>query len=530
MRRFGELYHAIDSTQSTNAKVAAMVKYFKETPPSDAAWAVFFLSGRRLLRLIPAAVLREALRQSTGHAEWLIEESYAVVGDLAETIALLLPSGEGETEDVSLETWVTERLMPLREMDPESQKAKLQYFWRALGTREIFLVNKLITGAFRTGVSQSLVVRALSRLTGETEALIAQRLMGNWQPSAEFFTGLISKGESRRDPGVPYTFFLASPLENEPAELGESHEWLGEWKWDGIRAQGIRREGGVFLWSRGEELITERFPELTEVISRLPQGTVIDGEILAFTGDEVQPFAALQKRIGRKKLTPKVLADIPVVYMLFDLLEWDGKDLRESPLSRRREELEKLVDKMDSPRLRVSPRVSFGQWDELGELRDQSRERRVEGLMLKRLSSPYRSGRRRGDWWKWKIAPYTMDAVLLYAQPGHGRRATLYTDYTFGIWKGEELVPIAKAYSGLTDAEILEMDRWIRRHTLEKFGPVRKVEAHHVFELAFEAIQESSRHKAGIAVRFPRILRIRDDKKPRDADTVERVRGLAHAV
>jgi len=530
MKEFAKLFQELDSSNATSKKVAAMAEYFKRADPRDAAWALYFLTGRKLLRLIPMKVLREAAMNLSDTPPWLFEESYASVGDLAETIALLLPPAQEDAESLSLDTWVREKLMPLREKSPEDQRADLLSWWRTLNSWEVFVLNKLVTGSFRAGVSQGLVIKALSRHSGLTEASLAHRLMGKWDPTEDYFGRLIAAGENEKDPGLPYPFYLASPLEEETETLGDIKDWQLEWKWDGIRAQAIKRKGAVFLWSRGEELITERFPEITEAISRLPQETVLDGEILAFIDGKVAPFSLLQTRIARKNLTEKIKQSVPVILMVYDILEENGKDLRELPLKDRRVRLENLLAKQKEPLLRLSPEVTSEDWKDLATLRETSRERLVEGLMLKRRESPYRVGRKRGDWWKWKVDPHTMDAVLIYAQPGHGRRATLYTDYTFAIWKEKELVPIAKAYSGLTDPEILELDRWIRKHTTEKFGPVRKVAPEIVFELAFEGIAPSPRHKAGLAVRFPRILRRREDKKPQDADSVDSVKRLLNVA
>jgi DNA ligase-1 len=399
--------------------------------------------------------------------------------------------------------------------------------WRALTARERFVWNKLITGAFRVGVSQQLLTRALAEVAGLDPAIVAHRLMGNWEPTAEFYRSLIAGQTGAEDHSRPYPFFLATPLEEEPSELGEVGEWLAEWKWDGIRAQLLHRGGQVFLWSRGEELITERFPELAELGRGLPPGTVIDGELLPWQGDAVMPFAQLQRRIGRKTLGRKILAEVPVVLMAYDLLEFGGEDWRVRPLNERRSQLADLVAAVPAQgRWRLSPAVPGATWEELASARQDSRARQVEGLMLKRLDSPYRVGRQRGDWWKWKISPHTIDAVLIYAQRGSGKRASLYTDYTFGVWDEGELVPVAKAYSGLTDAEIRQVDAFVRKNTVEKFGPVRSVTPELVFELAFEGIQRSARHKSGVAVRFPRILRWRTDKKAADADTLTRVKAL----
>jgi DNA ligase-1 len=526
MRRFARLYDALDATTSTNAKVAAMVAYFADAPPADAAWAVFFLTGRRLTRLIGPRLLAGWACEHARVPEWLFLECITVAGDLAETIALLLDTGRSPSaEPQALSVLIEQILLPLREADEEAKKRAVVGLWDALERREVFLLNKLLTGEMRVGVSATLVIRALAQHAGLPPATIAHRLMGAWEPSAKSFAALLRTDATDADVSRPYPFFLASPLDEEPEALGERSEWLVEWKWDGIRAQAVRRGGGAYLWSRGEELITDRFPDLSGVWAALPEGTVLDGEVLAYSQAAPLPFSVLQRRIGRQKLSPKILAEAPAAFMAFDVLEQRGEDLRALPLRDRRARLEELVAGR-SERLLLSPAVDAPGWAELRALRQQARERGVEGLMLKRWTSPYRVGRPRGDWIKWKIDPYSIDAVLVYAQPGHGRRATLMTDLTFAVWSEGELVPVAKAYSGLTDDEIDRLDRWIRQHTLERFGPVRAVEPVHVFELHFEGIAESARHRGGIAVRFPRIARWRTDKKPEDADTIESLRAL----
>jgi DNA ligase 1 len=527
VRRFAALFDELDRTTATNAKVEALARYFAAAPPADAAWAVHFLSGRRPRRLVASGKLGGWAAESAGVEPWLFEECYHAVGDLAETITLLLPAAE-RAGDAPLHRWVEERLLPLLREDEAGRRAGIEAAWRELSGTALFVWNKLITGGFRVGVSQSLVVRALARASGVDEAAIAHRLMGAWEPSPEFFRSLLAPDTSDADISRPYPFFLAHALEGEPASLGDPGEWQAEWKWDGIRAQLIRRRGQSFLWSRGEELITDRFPELAEAAALLPDGTVLDGEILPWTGGRPLPFAQLQRRIGRKTLGPKILREVPVVLLCYDLLEVGGRDARDLPLRQRRDRLAALLEPVAATgRFPLSPVVPAGSWAELGDAWRAARGRAAEGLMLKRLESPYGVGRRRGDWWKWKVEPHTVDAVLVYAQRGSGRRASLYTDYTFAVWNDEgELVPFAKAYSGLTDAEIRQVDAFVRRNTRERFGPVRTVSPELVFELAFEGIQESTRHRSGIAVRFPRILRWRRDKKPPDADTLATIRAL----
>ena len=530
MKRFARLYDEIDRTTSTNAKVAAMADYFATAPHADAAWAVFFLTGRRLKRLVPSAAIRDWALAATGLDAQLLEECYAVVGDGAETVALVLDQlpPVAPEPDLPLADWVEGRLLPLRTADAATQQTRVIAWLQPLDRLQRFILLKLMTGELRVGVSQTLVVRALAQTSGQPPAVVAARLMGDWTPNPAFFASVLSPEQTDDDRSRPYPFYLASPLEDDPSTLGDPADWLIEWKWDGIRAQLIKRADAVHLWSRGEELVTHRFPEITAAATRLPDGTVLDGEVLAFRDEAPLPFSALQQRIGRQKQVAQMVRAVPVVFMIYDILEDEGTDIRQLPLDERRGRLARRLT--GEGVLRISPEVDAQTWEQLAALRADSRARGVEGLMLKRRSSTYGVGRKRGDWWKWKIEPYTIDAVLIYAQPGSGRRASLLTDYTFGVWDSGELVPVAKAYSGLSNEEIDEMDRWIRRHTRERFGPVRHVEPVHVFELGFEGIARSARHRAGIAVRFPRMLRWRRDKKAEEADTLDNVRQLLDSV
>lgn len=527
MRAFAELYAALDETNKTNAKLALLKKYFSSAPAVDAAWVLYFLIGRRPRRAINGRRLAEWAAAEAGLPDWLFGESYDAVGDIAETITLLLPETGVESE-LPLHLWVEERLMSLQDLPEAEQRDAVVQAWRELSRPQRFIWNKLITGGFRVGVSQQLVARALAETSGIDVAVISHRLMGQWEPTAQFYAELLHPETEDADRSRPYPFFLAYALEGDPAaQLGDLAQWQVEWKWDGIRAQLIRRGGEIFLWSRGEELVTDRYPEVTAAAETLPDGVVLDGELLPWRGDMVLPFAELQRRIGRKTLGKKLLAEVPVILLCYDLLEANGEDWRDRPLAARRAQLEKIVQDTRVEILRLSTVVQAATWSELAERRAESRERMVEGFMLKRLDSPYRVGRQRGDWWKWKIEPYTVDAVLINAQRGSGKRASLYTDYTFGVWDDDgNLVPFAKAYSGLTDAEIRQVDRFVRANTREKFGPVRSVTPELVFELAFEAIQRSTRHKSGIAVRFPRILRWRHDKKIEEADTLATIRAM----
>jgi DNA ligase-1 len=526
VREFARLYAMLDETTATGEKVAALAEYFRTAPAADAAWAVHFLIGRRPKRLVSAPKLAAWASEAAGIPAWLFEESRAAVGDLAETITLVLPD-TGETNERGLSYWVEERLLPLRGQDEAVQRVEMMRAWRELDRRERFVWNKLITGAFRVGVSGGLVERALALVTGLPEGAIAHRLTGGWEPTEEFFRRLCAEDVRDTDVSRPYPFFLAYPLEGPVESLGDASEWIAEWKWDGIRSQLVRRAGRTFLWSRGDELLSGRFPEVEEPAALLREGTVLDGELLPWVEDRPLPFAQLQRRIGRKALTGRILDEVPVALVAYDLLEQAGEDLRALPLAERRDRLAALLATQRSAgRLVLSPAVPAGDWAAITEARARARELGAEGLMLKRLSSAYGVGRRKGDWWKWKVEPYAVDAVLMYAQAGSGRRAGLFTDYTFGVWDGDRLVAFAKAYSGLTDAELRKVDAFIRRNTLEKHGPVRVVKPELVFELAFEGIQPSTRHKSGVAVRFPRIARWRTDKRPEEADTLDSVRSL----
>jgi len=523
MRLFAELYAALDRTNKTNEKVAALKLYLQQAEPADAAWAISFLLGRRPKRLLESRKLADWAIAEAGIPDWLFGESYQAVGDFAETIALLLPPAQSSSSH-PLHFWVEERMLPMRTADDETRRLWLVSAWREMDEAQRFAWNKLLTGEFRVGVSQNLVIRAVAETAGIAPEVMAHRLMGEWQPTPEFWRQLVAPETRDADFSRPYPFCLAHPLEGDPEELGDPAGWQIEWKWDGIRAQLIRRQWQSFLWSRGEELMTERFPELQALGAQLPEGTVVDGEVMPWKNGAPLPFAQMQRRIGRKVLGPKILADVPVVLVTYDLLEQDGLDIRELPIEERRARLEAIAPP-DSAMV-LSPAVRGASWEELRALRQESRQRKVEGFMLKRLGSSYRVGRKRGDWWKWKIEPYSVDCVLIYAQPGNGRRASLFTDYTFGVWDEGNLVPFAKAYSGLSDEEIREVDSWVRRNTIERFGPVHSVKPELVFELAFEGIQLSPRHKSGIAVRFPRMARWRHDKKPEEADSIETIRAL----
>jgi DNA ligase 1 len=525
MKRFAELFTQLDQTTKLNAKVDALAAYFAAVDDDDRLWTVAILSHRRPRRTVTTTLLREWAAELAGIPHWLFEEAYHVVGDLSEAIALTLPPAHAANEQ-SLTYWI-EYIKALDGREEEDKKARVAAAWQCMSYAERFVFNKLITGGFRIGVSQKLMTRALAQYTSIDENTLAHRLMGNWTPGEDTFQSLVLSKDALEDSSKPYPFFLAYALEDAPESLGDPADWLAEYKWDGIRGQLLLRQGEVFVWSRGEELVTDKFPEFQALPRLLPEGVAIDGEILPYKDGQVLTFNELQTRIGRKNVSKSILQKTPVVLRAYDLLEWQGEDIRHWPFAERRAQLEALLQQHGSGGvLQLSETVPFDRWAQLAEIRAASRQNQSEGLMLKRKDGPYQAGRKKGGWWKWKVDPLTIDAVMIYAQRGHGRRANLFTDFTFAVWKGEELVPFTKAYSGLTDKEFNEITAWVNRNTLEKFGPVRSVQAVQVFEIAFEGIRASSRHKSGIALRFPRISRWRKDKTAREADTLESLLAL----
>jgi DNA ligase-1 len=558
MKQFAELIRIVDGTTKTTLKVAALTAYFKTASDDDKLWTIAILSHRRPKRPVNTTLMRTWATEISGIPLWLFEESYHIVGDLAETIALILPT-TNESSEKSLSQIIHE-LIDLRKKDDATKKQYLQENWLTLNYYERFVFNKIMTGGFRIGISQKLMTRALSQATCIDQDVLAHKLMGGWTGENTTFQELVYEDNEVAMRGKPYPFYLAYAVENEVATLGNVNEWSAEHKWDGIRSQTILRAGELFVWSRGEELVTDKYPEFQKFIGVIPDGTVIDGEILPYKNGEILNFNDLQTRIGRKTVGKKLLADVPVVIVAYDLLEWQGKDIRELPFQERRTLLDALVkdtiaklgmlhsnpEKPDFESLNpesdlssilnsssfpllLSETMHFNNWEEAAQERARSSERKSEGLMLKRKDSPYLVGRKKGDWWKWKVDPFSVDAVLTYAMRGHGRRANLYTDYTFGLWQDGELVTFAKAYSGLTDAEFKQVDAWIKKNTLERFGPVRSVTPQLVFEIAFEGIAPSKRHKSGVATRFPRIIRWRKDKPMEEANTLDDLKALIPA-
>lgn len=534
MKRFIELYAGLDETNSTNRKIDLLVEYFQTAPLSDSAWLVFFLSGQRFKRIISYRKLVRWVQEEVNYPKWMFSEIWATVGDTAESISLSLDTSreidttDGNGKDISLTEWIS-RISKFEDISDETKRRKLIKWWSELSKDGIFLLTKLLTGGFRVGVSKLNTAKALAKCYDLPQTTILHRLSGKWTPSESFFLSLISIETQDVDESRPYPFYLASQLDYDDENLGDIENWNIEWKWDGIRSQLIKRNDAVYLWSRGNELINTGFPELIAFAEALPNGTVIDAEIIAYHNNEPLAFSVLQRRIGRENVTKEILEDAPVVFMAYDLMEWEGDDIRSKSHVYRRKLLERLYenDLVDRSLMHLSPILNIGSWKGAEEIREQSREHRAEGFVLKRKNSEYKAGRKRGDWWKWKIDPFVVDVILIYAQAGSGRRASLFTDYTFGVWdENKELVPIGKSYRGLTDEEMKKLDKWIRSNTITKQGAFREVKPEQVFELGFDGVVSNPRTKSGLSLRFSRIMRWRKDKPASEADTIESVREL----
>lgn len=524
MKHFAALFMRLDQSNKTSDKIEALKEFFSIAIDEDKIWTIALFTHKRPKRQVNTGLLRSWCIELAGIPDWLFEESYQTVGDLAETIALLLPLN-AKTHDKSLDYWIR-YLIDLEGKEESEKKEQILQAWDVMTKEERFIFIKIITGGFRVGVSQNLITQAVADAYQLEKTEIAHRIMGDWKPEKVSFQELILSKNKTDDLSRPYPFYLAHPIDKELGELGEINEWQIEWKWDGIRGQIIHRKNEIFIWSRGEELVTEKFPELQKMAALLPPGTVLDGEIIGYKEGKPLPFSLLQTRIGRKNLTAKILQNAPVSFIAYDILENEGLDVRDYPIAYRREKLEQIIQSVESEKLIVSPMVSSKDWEALQLLHLESRNMMAEGFMLKHKKSAYGVGRKKGDWWKWKTEPLTIDGVMVYAQKGHGRRADMYTDYTLAVWGGTDLIPFAKAYSGLTDAEIREVDKYVKQNTKERFGPVRTVKPGLVFEIAFEGIQESPRHKSGIALRFPRIQRWRKDKPIEEANTLEELKAL----
>ncbi len=530
MKTFTQLFIEIDQSASINEKVESLVRYFASSPKKDAVWAIALFSNKRPGRTISSSLLRQWASERANLPYWLFEETYHIVGDLAETISLILPEPM-QSSDQSLSEWIS-KITALKNTHVDDKKAFVLHAWDCLSKNERFLFNKLITGGFRMGVSSRLVIKALSKYTGLEENLITHRLMGSWNPSSTTFEDLVLKSQLNEELSKPYPFFLAYALEKDVSDLGDPSQWIAEWKWDGIRGQIIKRNNQLHIWSRGEELITEKFPEFSKLLTHDLDDFVVDGELVGYKNGNILPFNLLQTRIGRKNISKKILQACPVMMISFDLLELNGMDIRARSLMERKEKLSNLISHpVFDPVIVLSESIGFRSWDNLEVLRLQSRDQQAEGLMLKNKNSIYETGRKKGYWWKWKVDPFTIDAVMIYAQRGHGRRANLYTDFTFAVWnENGDLLPITKAYSGLNDVEFQEISTWVKKNTLERFGPVSKVTPNLVFEIAFEGITISNRHKSGLALRFPRIKRWRKDKTPLMADHLHTLQEMTKKI
>lgn len=525
-KKFSDLIHLIGKSIKTKDKVSALSDFFLEADGKDKIWLIALFTHRKPKRIISNVILSKWCCDFSNIPEWLFKECYSSTGDMAETIALLLPDYSESDRFLNSLSFYLEKMIFLENRSDDVKKEFICEQWMKMNRAERFVFNKLLTGNFRIGVSQSTIIHALSNTYNISKSVLAHRLMGKWDPFTFTFTDLISSNPEEADISKPYPFFLSSPISRNPESLEHLHEWQAEWKWDGIRGQIIKRNNEFFVWSRGEELISEKFPEYNEFASLLPNGTVLDGEIIPILNGKVLSFSLMQTRISRKRLSKQILLKAPISFIAFDILEWEGNDIRDRTLIYRREILRNLIKAISKTTLIFSEEIQFSTWKHLSSLREISRSNGTEGIMLKKKDSTYQTGRKVGSWWKWKIDPLTIDAVLVYAQKGHGRRSNLYSDYTFAVKDGDKLVTFAKAYSGLNDIEIARVDSFIKKNLLEKFGPVRTVKPELIFEIAFEGIAESKRHKSGIALRFPRISRWREDKRLSDINTLDDLKDM----
>ncbi|MEO6187839.1 MAG: ATP-dependent DNA ligase [Ginsengibacter sp.] len=523
---FAQLVRELSASTKTNEKLQSLVDYFAIAPDSDKVWVIAIFSGRRPRRAVNSRLMRDWCAEITNYPAWLFDECYHTVGDLAETLALLLPETKEQIQVNESLSHYLEKFISIEKQDESIRKRFIVDSWSQMNRDERFVFNKLITGSFRIGVSQKTIVNALAKTVHLSASEIAHRISGNWDPVITGFNELLSESTSITDFSKPYPFYLAYALESEPGELGVPEEWQAEWKWDGIRGQMIKRNDELFIWSRGEELMTDKFPEYYILKDLLPNGIVLDGEIIPAVDGKPLPFSVLQTRIGRKNIGKKQLQEAPISFFAYDLLEFNYEDWREKSLTERRNKLEEIVVPIKNKAIQISEIISFNSWIDLAELRKSSREMNSEGIMLKRKNSDYRVGRKRGDWWKWKIDALTIDCVMVYAQKGSGRRSNLYTDYTFAVKDGDQLTVFTKAYSGLTDKEFAQIDNFVKRNSIEKFGPVRTVKPELVFEIAFEGIAASNRHKSGVALRFPRMSRWRKDKTVDEINTIEDLKAM----
>lgn len=522
MQNFIELFKNLDSLNSTNRKLILLKEYFKTEKEENLDFAIYLLSGKKRKKLVSTKLLKELLLKFANLDEWVFEECYAEVGDFAETVNLLLPISYNNLANCDLKRDYIS-LTNITKLED-----KINYIlqcWQTYNFYARFLFNKIISGTLRIGVSDGLVIKALSEVFSISPHSCAQILMGNWNPTSTTICSKL-KNNNIKPVSTPYPFCLAQTFDKqiEPTKLSE---WIIEKKYDGIRCQIIKRNNEVYIWSRGEEILNEQFPDLIDAFQALDNGTVIDGELLAYTTNfEIDSFNKLQKRLNKKNPSKKLILEIPCFVIAYDILEFNGKDIRFYPLKERKLILSELCKSKTISLLKISEEYTFKNWDEVVTFKSTCKRNHCEGLMFKKIDEIYVSGKRVNSWIKWKFQPYTLDAILLYAQKGRGKRSGLYTDYSFGLWNNNELVPFAKAYSGLSNKEIHELNQWIKQNTLEKFGTVRLVKPQHVFEIAFEGINISKRHKSGFAVRFPRILRWRKDKLVHEANHIEDLKKL----
>ncbi|WBU51834.1 cisplatin damage response ATP-dependent DNA ligase [Paracoccus sp. SCSIO 75233] len=520
MREFAHLLERLAFTPQRNGKLRLLARYFGATPHPERGLALAALTGDLKLRAVTPSMLRGLVTERVD--EQLFVASYDFVGDLAETIALIWPAPETPPNDTDLPLPML--VGELQSTGKAGLPALIAARLDALNPSERYAYLKLATGGLRVGVSARLARAALAEYGDLPLTEIEEIWHGLKPPYLELFAWAEGGDKPQSAALAPFRpVMLSTATDLAALQALDPSDFAAEWKWDGIRVQAVSDQGTRRLYSRTGEDIGGAFPDL---LDRLDFDGVIDGELLVRRGDQVGSFGDLQQRLNRKTVSKKLLASHPAGLRAYDLLIWGGRDLRQMPFTSRRVRLEAAIEGLDDRRIDASPLLSFGTWDDLAALRAAPPDAVIEGIMLKRRDSAYQAGRIKGPWFKWKRDPMVIDAVLMYAQRGHGKRSGYYSDFTFGVWDGGELVPVGKAYFGFTDEELKDLDRFVRNNTVDRFGPVRAVAQKKVVEVAFEGLNRSTRHKSGVAMRFPRISRIRDDKPAGEADRIETLRDM----
>jgi len=539
MKAFADLWATLEGQLSEARSAQILARYLQQTSAEDAAWAIYLLCGKKPKKLLSARELVEYFLQTSGTPGWLFWESDDVVGDVNETIALLNDTFMDETasqqnrnenshpQQNSLAFWMENQLNTLAEVAQSQRPAFLGNCWQKLGYREAFIINRILTGTWKSNLPLKTIAQALSIVSGQEPMTLMHRLKADWLPNKVFYAKLIAEDQPTFQTEQKFSFGEFKPLEESSIEsLGAVEDWWLAWQWEGLRVQCIRRADDCFLWSQNGELVTDRFPELHEMAQKLPEGTILEGVIVACSGQAPLPLADLQPRLGGKSVNRKMMESCPVAFVATDLQLLANEDMRNLPAQQRKTRLAQLANDIGFPLVHF-PRIEIDQWAHARKLLQEARQHHAEGLSLQRLNSPYPIQNQQADWWSWKVQPHTINAILLYAKMEMaGRSQKQTTEYTFAVWHEDQLVPVARTGIGLPPEEAELLDGWIRANTYERFGPVRSVEPFHVYEIAFDGITPSKRHKCGFVLREPRIINPRPHTPIEEASRLEDLHRL----